>query len=290
MQLFPHISHIMNRYKSKIPRDDLKRFAKDIAKKLVNSDFKSGRVTDPTKIDEKHQKKVKKFCKDFFDKAALKHKKHEEEKAVRRAKASGSKIPATSSAPTPVSQSPEHYSIDASPEAEVKKEEDTDGEDVKMSEDEYEDDVATTAKATNGDSLSKLKRKRSGDDMDVKHEGDEDVTQSPTKKFSLDSDMQLQSPPPPPPPPAPPTETPPEFATPADSPDVEVTDLHADTNFKSKSMADVLAEAQLDEGDGEDMEMEMALDREREAEMDPDSSIHDANSRSMRALEAANGD
>ncbi|RMZ90657.1 hypothetical protein DV736_g2107, partial [Chaetothyriales sp. CBS 134916] len=56
--LYPHISHVMNKYKHKIPRDDLKRFAKEIAKKLVASDFKAGRVKDPTEIGEKQQRKT----------------------------------------------------------------------------------------------------------------------------------------------------------------------------------------------------------------------------------------
>ena len=62
----------MNKYKHKIPKDDLKRFAKDVAKKLVSSDYKAGRVDDPTKISEKQQKKVKSYCKDKSDSQAIK--------------------------------------------------------------------------------------------------------------------------------------------------------------------------------------------------------------------------
>jgi hypothetical protein len=46
----------------------------------VNSDFKNNRVEDPTKISEKQQKKVKKYCKEFFDKAVIKHRAHEQKK------------------------------------------------------------------------------------------------------------------------------------------------------------------------------------------------------------------
>src|SRR5882757_9582421 len=118
----------MSRYKHKIPRDDLKRFAKEISKKLVASDYKAGRVKDPTKIDEKQQRKVKDFCKQFFEKAYQKHKKHEIEKAARE---KGKKPQGDGEiAPSPA-ESPSR-----SPVAE-------EDEDVKMSEDEDENLEAT---------------------------------------------------------------------------------------------------------------------------------------------------
>src|ERR1700744_5237494 len=94
----------MNKYKHKIPRDDLKRFAKEIAKKLVASDYKAGRVKDPTKIEERQIKKVKEFCKQFFEKAYQKHKKHEAEKEARE-KGKKPKVDGHGTAPSPV-QSP----------------------------------------------------------------------------------------------------------------------------------------------------------------------------------------
>lgn len=72
---------MVDKFKHKLPKDDLKRYAKDVAKKLVSSDFKNKRVRDPTKIDDKQQKKVKKFCKEFFDKAVAKHQAHQQRKA-----------------------------------------------------------------------------------------------------------------------------------------------------------------------------------------------------------------
>lgn len=62
----------MNKYAKKLPKDDLKKFAKEVNKKLVASDFKHGRVEDPTKISEKQEKKVKKYVKEFFDKVVEK--------------------------------------------------------------------------------------------------------------------------------------------------------------------------------------------------------------------------
>jgi len=228
----------MNKYKHKIPRDDLKRFAKEIAKKLVASDFKAGRVKDPTKIDERQQKKVKEFCKQFFEKAAHKHKKHEEEKAARRAKKAAGRASAVSASPGP-SPTPEN----ASPDVDIKKEE-VDDEDVRMSDEEGAHSTPTlTTPATPSERNGALKRKRLDEsDHDVKDE--DDPTRSPLKKLSM------ETPPPPPPPPAPPIETPPA-STPREDVDIE-TDIHADTNFRSRSMADVLAQAQQEDDDDDD--------------------------------------
>ncbi|KIV85653.1 hypothetical protein PV11_01322 [Exophiala sideris] len=234
--LFPHISHVMNKYKNKIPRDDLKRFAKEIAKKLVASDYKAGRVKDPTKIDERQQKKVKEFCKQFFEKAYHKHKKSEAEKTTREKDKS-------TPAGTPPAQ-------DVSPE--------NDNEDIKMSdvEDDIEDATPTAQSPSEQGTTGTLKRKRLEDDTTVMgHDPNEAKSiGSPSKKINLDID----TPPPPPPPPAPPVETPPastprEAEAEADAEgyaDME-TDIHADTNFKGKSMADVLAEAQAEDEEAE---------------------------------------
>ena len=220
----------MNKYKHKIPRDDLKRFAKEIAKKLVASDYKAGRVKDPTKIDEKQQKKVKEFCKQFFDKAAYKHKKHEEEKTGRKA-SKGDEIA------TPTAMSP---STDQNVSPNVKKE-DSEDEDVKMSDRELENGPTPDTPSE----PNMLKRKR-GDSSPVIKEETHDPSQSPHKKVNV------EGPPPPPPPPAPPIETPPA-TTPQSEMEVEA-DLHdeGDTMFRDKSMADVRALAQQ-MGDDEEM-------------------------------------
>ena len=151
---------------------------------------------------------------------------------------------------TSIAASPKQ-NLDASPEVDVKNEDGSDDEDIKMSEDEREEDVEpmTTMDMQNGDSL-KRKRSRS-EGQDVKDE--DDLTKSPLKKLNLDS-----PPPPPPPPPAPPMETP--DGTPGQSEDASPAEmnLHADTSFKSKSMADVLAEAQQDTGDDADMSIDDA--------------------------------
>ncbi|KAG9561834.1 hypothetical protein KCU79_g6753, partial [Aureobasidium melanogenum] len=78
--LFPSVIHVANKYKGKLDRDDIKRFAKECSKKLVNSDFKNNRVTDPNKIDSRQEKAVKKFVTDFFERAVIKKKEHDQRK------------------------------------------------------------------------------------------------------------------------------------------------------------------------------------------------------------------
>lgn len=80
IQLFPSVIHVANKYKGKLDRDDIKRFAKECSKKLVNSDFKNKRVTDPSKIDFRQEKAVKKFVTDFFERAVVKKKEHDQKK------------------------------------------------------------------------------------------------------------------------------------------------------------------------------------------------------------------
>lgn len=235
-QLYPYISHVVNKYKHKIPKDDLKRFAKDIAKKLVNSDYKAGKVSDPTKIDDKKQKKIKAYCTEFFERAAKKHQKMEDERAARKvnkADVSQDSTPTKELAPT-------------------KDEPMSDGEDVKMSHEE-QDHLLSPSEISNS-----LKRKRSTEiDTPVKEEQDH-FTMSPLKRPNSDTPTTLPVPPPPPPPPAPSAAESPEtlqheFEVAADV----QTDLHADTNFKKQSMADVLAQAQQENGEDEaDYEME----------------------------------
>ncbi|KAI0180307.1 hypothetical protein GGR52DRAFT_237849 [Hypoxylon sp. FL1284] len=81
--LFPHVKYIMDKFRQKLPKEDLKKFAKEVSKKLVASDYKNKRVDDPTFITERQEKKVKKFVKDFFDRAYAKYKEHEQRKNER---------------------------------------------------------------------------------------------------------------------------------------------------------------------------------------------------------------
>ncbi|KAJ6029989.1 uncharacterized protein N7446_000948 [Penicillium canescens] len=157
--LFPHIKHVVDQYKHKIPKDDLKRFAKETAKKLVEGDYKKNRVADPTKISEKHQQTVKSYCKSFFDKAAAKYKQREKRKTEK---------------PKGSAESSE------APEA-----------DLKMSDDEA--DAAPGTSPLDDDASATLKRKRNGHgDGD----GAQDVDSSPSKR---QKSTPPPPPPPPPP-------------------------------------------------------------------------------------------
>ncbi|KAI6246613.1 Histone-lysine N-methyltransferase, H3 lysine-36 specific [Erysiphe necator] len=70
--LFPHIKYIMQKFHHKLPKEDLKKFAKEVGKKLVASDFKNKRVDDPTRISLKQEKKVKSYVRAYFEKAVSK--------------------------------------------------------------------------------------------------------------------------------------------------------------------------------------------------------------------------
>lgn len=249
----------MNKYKHKIPRDDLKRFAKEIAKKLVASDFKGGRVKDPTKIDEKQQRKVKEYCKQFFDKAALKHKKHEEERSARKSKKEGK------SKDTP----------EGSPQ--VKPEFADEDEEINMSDNELDDKISPTPEAATPSESQSLKRKR--ESPAIKYE-DTDIPQSPLKKVHMntrDENESIPGPPPPPPPP-PVTDSPMEGTPTGSTPgyehhtegdggvemeidaenDVQAEQkLHAhngESKFKAMSLADVKALAQMEGGEEDEVE------------------------------------
>lgn len=255
----------MNKYKHKIPKEDLKRFAKEIAKKLVASDFKAGRVKDPSKIDERQQKKVKEFCKQFFDKAYQKHKKHEQDKAAKKAHKEGrAKGGVTTESSTVASPAGSPGQANLSPAH------DHGAEDIEMSDGEDMDATAINVSAspssaqTPSERNGTLKRKRiDPDDANATIQDDEDREPAASPAKRINTSMEVDTPPPPPPP-APPIETPPA-GTPREGEayadlDMHVlilpedqTDIHADTNFKGKSMADVLAQAQQEESDG-DME------------------------------------
>ncbi|KAK5798588.1 hypothetical protein VI817_004878 [Penicillium citrinum] len=164
--IFPYIKHYVDKYKNKIPKEDLKRFAKETATKLVNGDYKNNRVSDPTKISSKHQQKVKNYCKDYFDRAYAKHKERQKRHS-QSGKAAPTSKPETDTTPA-----------------------DAD-EDVKISDVEagspMDDDASASASA---DASLKRKRPEEIDSNTLLNGGDN----SPSKR-------QKSTPPPPPPPP-----------------------------------------------------------------------------------------
>lgn len=65
---------MLDKFKHKLPKDELKRLGKDISKKLVASDYKNKRVTDPTgPLTDRQGKKIKNYVKEFLDKAVFKY-------------------------------------------------------------------------------------------------------------------------------------------------------------------------------------------------------------------------
>lgn len=159
----------MDKFKNKLPRDDLKKFAKEISKKIVSSDFKNNRVQDPTKITEKQGHKVKKHVKEFFIKAVTKKVEHDKKRAAKKA-LDDSKD--TSSTTDPKDE-----------EADIKGED----SDLEMFDDEADKSLVETP------SDEGLKRKREGEIEDA----DADT---PNKRLKESSTP--EPPPPPPPPPA----------------------------------------------------------------------------------------
>ncbi|KAF7544274.1 hypothetical protein G7Z17_g10086 [Cylindrodendrum hubeiense] len=82
--LFPHIKHVLDKFHHKLPKEELKRLGKDVAKKLVASDYKNDRVGDPSAaLSDKQAKKMKKYVKDFLDRALEKYTEHQQRKVAR---------------------------------------------------------------------------------------------------------------------------------------------------------------------------------------------------------------
>ncbi|KAK5652484.1 hypothetical protein OQA88_10386 [Cercophora sp. LCS_1] len=172
--LFTHVRPVVNKYHDKLPKEDLKKFAKDVNKKLASSDYKNKRVDDPTVISEKQVKKVRRFVKEFFDRAVEKKKENDKRKAEEKAaKTAGSSQPS---------------------EAVAKVEE------VATKEDDI---VLTDIEDTPGTPSSDRKRKREDDG-----ESPDAETSSETPSVKRVKEDETGDAPSPPPPPPPPTDTP----------------------------------------------------------------------------------
>ncbi|KAL8655245.1 MAG: hypothetical protein Q9210_000993, partial [Variospora velana] len=179
--LFPPIKSVVDTYKHKLPKDDLKRFAKQVAKKLVDSDYKHHRVEDPTKISPSQERHIKKHVKEFFDKAVLR-KKQRDAKDAEKTKSNTAKGE-TNGRPDDCSDGDENIEL-----SDVEPEQLALGTDIRT--------VAATP-VTPADQLingDRLKRKRS-EDQESNGRGLDDVESTPSKR------LRSETPPPPPPPP-----------------------------------------------------------------------------------------
>lgn len=160
-------------------------FQTQIAKKVVNSDYKNKRVENPTKISEKQEKQVKKFVKEFLDKAAAKSQMRQPSKTEKDAKSDTKEA-----APATI-----HGDIKM-----VKKEEEDDGDvSMKMQDDEdIKDELKSASPITPVDQIQNgegLKRKR----KDEANENGVEIEEGATPSKRVRS-ITPPTPPPPPPP------------------------------------------------------------------------------------------
>lgn len=184
----------MDKYKSKLPREDLKRFAKDVSKKLVASDFKHNRVEDPTTISSKQERNVKKYVKDYFDKAVAKKVEHDKRKQNKESQ--GKTTDGDDTAQLPPDPRLARTEADAAPAAaQASPTDNQEDGDAPMSEDEDDDD--DDAATTGG-----TKRKREEGAETPLTPAEEAPT--PAKRSKDDPEISDAVPPPPPPPPPPP--------------------------------------------------------------------------------------
>lgn len=186
----------MDKFHRILPKEDLKRFGREINKKLVASDYKNHRVDDPTTISSNQARKIKKFVKDFFDRAVVKHRENEQRAAQRAG-------PSSSGAPSPTNggsamepKSP--LGRNGASNAPVKNQQpDADGDIVLTDvEDEGENTPATSS--------PDRKRKRA-EEQEVPAPASEAIPSPKRAKEGSTTEDSIPSPPPPPPPP---TDTP----------------------------------------------------------------------------------
>jgi histone-lysine N-methyltransferase SETD2 len=84
------VKHVLDKFRHKLPKEELKRLGKDIAKKLVASDYKNNRVQDPTAaLSEKQTLKIKKYVKDFLMRAVEKYAAHQQKQAAKSGEPKG---------------------------------------------------------------------------------------------------------------------------------------------------------------------------------------------------------
>ncbi|KAF2261669.1 hypothetical protein CC78DRAFT_345430 [Lojkania enalia] len=169
--LAPHVQSVANHFRKKFEKDDLKRLSKEVAKKLVRGDFKAKRVEDPTaKLSSRHERAVKKFVKEFMDKAIIKKEARDKEKLAK----SKQKVNEQEIGSTP-----------ETPNLEGKSEKDDQDDDMLV----VSDDEDTKCRQTSPTDMSvaELKRKREGD-----------VDLGSPKKSRVEVPPAIPPPPPPP--------------------------------------------------------------------------------------------
>lgn len=167
----------MDKFRHKLPKEELKRLGKDIAKKLVASDYKNKRVEDPTAaLSEKQTLKIKKYVKDFLTRAVEKYESHQKKQDSK-----GGKPEAVDGKPATTGSTPKGPEVDIA-------------EDVVLS--DVEDN----------DSPSSQERKRKRESGIADSAGATPTEGPDTKRLRAEDGVEPSPPPPPPPPPDSPSE------------------------------------------------------------------------------------
>ena len=175
----------MDKFRHKLPKEELKKFGRDVNKKLVASDYKNNRVDDPTSITPKQERKVKQYAKDFFDRATQKYRDHEKKKAERAAR----------HVPKPAKDDIPDVPLSVEQPAEALG---GDDDDVVLS------DVEAAVSSPSNSSDRKRKREDlDGDSPNQQQQQQQQQTPSetPSAKRLKEDESDAPSPPPPPPPP-----------------------------------------------------------------------------------------
>lgn len=182
----------MQRYTKLLPKDDLKRFAKDAGKKLVAADYKNNRVEDPMTVSESHVKKIKKYVRDFYEKAVKKREVIDQRRKEKLANKATSKLENSSSSLT-------NGKHDVAPTPEQEPEDDVEFSDNESLPPIPDSPAAPATPIT--DSSTDNKRKRPKDEGESTPGGTEDSDPKRLKESPVGS-ADAPTPPPPPPPPA----------------------------------------------------------------------------------------
>ncbi|KAK5989187.1 SET domain-containing protein 2 [Cladobotryum mycophilum] len=168
----PPVKHVLDKFSSKLPKEELKRLGKDVAKKVVASDFKNNRVSDPSlPLTEKQERNIKKFVKDFLDRAVEKFESHQKKRVAGVAKKESTGDQAPNDKPASVAESG-------------------------AAADEAEDLVLSDADSPEG-----ADRKRKRDDEVVDSIVNTQADGPDMKRLKEDGASGVSPPPPPPPPP-----------------------------------------------------------------------------------------
>ncbi|KAI9716292.1 MAG: histone methyltransferase set2 [Chrysothrix sp. TS-e1954] len=209
--LSPIVVHCMKKYREKLPKDDLKKGAKECAKGIVAQDFRKGRIGNPTKITPDMEKKLKMHIYEYFDKAVRKRKeRHQQAKDKERER---EKRKAVDSKPNGVFPSPADKTLPSNAvslptptpalELPVNDDADLDGEAMDLSDNDDDEDEKHSSADISPDTPYDLKRKREVDGTPltgISPGDDGDEGQTPLKMMRSQSPAPV--PPPPPPPPA----------------------------------------------------------------------------------------